>query len=100
MKIQARCRLTMLNEIPENFDVIIVGGGINGVGIARDCALRGISCLLVEKNDFSAGTSGASSGMIHGGPRYMLNDLEVTKLACRDSGFIQKAAPHLLFRVP
>lgn len=90
----------MLNEIPENFDAIIVGGGINGVGIARDCALRGISCLLIEKNDFSAGTSGASSGMIHGGPRYMLHDLEVTKLACMDSGFIQKGAPHLLFRVP
>lgn len=89
-----------LNKVSQDYDVIVVGGGINGTGIARDCALRGISCLLIEKNDFSAGTSGASSGMIHGGPRYMLNDLDVTKLACMDSGFIQKIAPHLLFRVP
>lgn len=82
------------------YPVIIVGGGINGVGIARDCALRGISCLLVEKLDFGSGTSGASSGMIHGGPRYMLSDIDVTRLACLDSGFIQKIAPHLLFRIP
>lgn len=82
------------------YDVIIVGGGINGVGIVRDASMRGLKCLLLEKNDFSAGTSGGSSGMIHGGPRYMLGDIEVTKLACLDSGFIQKVAPHLLFRIP
>lgn len=83
-----------------SYDVVIVGGGINGVGIARDCALRGISCLLLEKGDFSAGTSGASSGMIHGGPRYMLGNVGITKLSCLDSGYIQKIAPHLLFRIP
>lgn len=86
--------------LKNSFDVIIVGGGINGVGIARDLALRGVSCLLVEKKDFSAGTSWASSGMIHGGPRYLLHDKEVTRLACLDSGYIQKIAPHLLFRIP
>lgn len=89
-----------MKNLSNNYDVIIVGGGINGVGIARDCALRGISCLLVEKNDFSAGTSAASSGMIHGGPRYLLHDKEITRLACLDSGYIQKIAPHLLFRIP
>lgn len=89
-----------LHSLTNFYDVVIVGGGINGVGIARDCALRGISCLLVEKGDFSAGTSGASSGMIHGGPRYMLSNIGVTKLACLDSGYIQKTAPHLLFRIP
>ncbi|EKD51029.1 MAG: hypothetical protein ACD_62C00362G0002 [uncultured bacterium] len=82
------------------YDVIIVGGGINGCGIARDLALRGVSCLLVEKNDFAAGTSGASSGMIHGGVRYLLSDARVTRLSCLDSGIIQKMAPHLLFRIP
>lgn len=82
------------------YDVVIVGGGINGVGIARDLALRGVSCLLLEKKDFGAGTSWASSGMIHGGPRYLLHDTEITRLACLDSGYIQKIAPHLLFRIP
>lgn len=89
-----------MQNLKKNYDVIVIGGGINGVGIARDLALRGISCLLVEKNDYAAGTSGASSGMIHGGPRYMLSDIDVTKLACLDSGYIQKVAPHLLFRIP
>lgn len=90
----------MSKKFNPSYKVVIVGGGINGVGIARDLALRGVDCLLVEKGDFSAGTSGASSGMIHGGPRYMLGDVDVTKLACLDSGYIQKAAPHLLFRIP
>lgn len=90
----------MLETLKHHYPVIIVGGGVNGVGIARDCALRGIECLLVEKSDFSAGTSGASSGMIHGGPRYLLGDVNVTKLSCLDSGYIQKIAPHLLFRIP
>lgn len=90
----------MLKQLKQKYPVIIVGGGVNGVGIARDCALRGIDCLLVEKGDFSGGTSGSSSGMIHGGPRYMLGDVDVTRLACLDSGYIQKIAPHLLFRIP
>lgn len=89
-----------VSKLKENYPVIIVGGGVNGVGMARDFALRGVDCLLVEKNDFSAGTSGSSSGMIHGGPRYMLGDVSVTKLSCLDSGYIQKMAPHLLFRIP
>ncbi|MBF0105996.1 MAG: FAD-dependent oxidoreductase [Deltaproteobacteria bacterium] len=86
--------------LKKSYPVIIAGGGINGVGIARDCALRGIECLLIEKDDFAAGTSGYSSGMIHGGPRYMLSDRDITKLSCVDSGYIQRAAPHLLFRIP
>ncbi len=90
----------MWNKVKQHHDVIIVGGGINGVGIARDLALRGVDVLLVEKGDFSSGTSWASSGMIHGGPRYMLSDVGITKLSCLDSGYIQKIAPHLLFRVP
>lgn len=89
-----------MKELRASYDVIVAGGGINGVGIARDLALRGVSCLLLEKKDFSAGTSSASSGMIHGGPRYLLHDKEVTRLACLDSGYIQKIAPHLLFRIP
>jgi glycerol-3-phosphate dehydrogenase len=83
-----------------DYDVIIVGGGVNGTGTARDCAMRGLRVLLLEKADFGVGASGNSSGMIHGGIRYMLSDRHVTELACRDSGYIQRIAPHLLFRIP
>ncbi len=82
------------------YDVIILGGGVNGTGTARDCAQRGLSVLLLEKADFGVGASGNSSGMIHGGIRYMLSDRKVTALAARDSGYIQRIAPHLLFRIP
>jgi glycerol-3-phosphate dehydrogenase len=84
----------------ESFDVIILGGGINGVGIARDCARRGIKVCLVEKNDLAKGASGANTGMIHGGIRYLRFDVHTTKMACTDSGYIQRIAPHLLFRIP
>lgn len=83
-----------------DFDVIILGGGINGVGVARDCARRGIKVLLVEKNDLAKGASGANTGMIHGGIRYLRYDVHTTKMACTDSGYIQRIAPHLLFRIP
>src|SRR3989338_8527563 len=82
------------------YDVIVIGGGVNGTGLARDCALRGFKTLLVEKSDFGGGTTGASSCLIHGGARYLLYDVHTTKVACLDSGYIQKIAPHLLFRIP
>ncbi len=81
-------------------DVIIIGGGVNGTGIARDCALRGLRPLLIEKHDFAKGASGANTGMIHGGIRYLRYDVKTTKLSCTDSGYIQRIAPHLLFRIP
>src|SRR5438128_11755943 len=62
--------------------------------------MRGFSTMLVEKKDFAAGSSGANSGMIHGGARYLLFDAQVTRLSCLDSGYIQRIAPHLLFRIP
>lgn len=82
------------------YDLIVVGGGVNGTGIARDAAMRGHRTLLVEKRDFAAGSSGANSGMIHGGLRYLQYDRKVTELSCIDSGYIQRIAPHLLFRIP
>lgn len=84
----------------ETYDLIVIGGGCNGTGIARDAAMRGLKTLLVEKNDFSAGTTGASSGMIHGGPRYMQYEIGTTKLACQDAAAIRHIAPHLCFRIP
>ena len=81
-------------------DVAVIGGGVNGTGVLRDATLRGLSAVLIERNDLAFGASGNSSGMIHGGPRYLTDDPEVTRTSCLDSGHIQAIAPHLLFRVP
>ncbi len=84
----------------DSYQLIVVGGGVNGAGIARDAALRGIKTLLIEKDDFAVGATGGSSGMIHGGLRYLISDVHTTRKSCVDSGYIQKIAPHLLFRIP
>jgi glycerol-3-phosphate dehydrogenase len=81
-------------------DAVVVGGGVNGTGVARDFALRGLKVALFERNDIAFGASGNSSGMIHGGLRYLLSSPKVTETSCRDSGYIQRIAPHLLFRIP
>lgn len=81
-------------------DVLVIGGGVNGTGLARDLSLRGLKVILVERNDLAFGASGNSSGMIHGGPRYMLKTPEVTQSSCQDSGYVQAIAPHLIFRIP
>jgi glycerol-3-phosphate dehydrogenase len=65
------------------YDLLVIGGGVNGTGIARDAAMRGLSTMLVEKKDFAAGSSGANSGMIHGGIRYLMNDPQVTDSPAR-----------------
>lgn len=82
------------------FDVIIIGGGITGTGVARDCALRGLKVALVEKDDFASGTTGTCMGLLHGGPRYLLTNPELTRISCEESGHIQRIAPHLCFSVP
>lgn len=81
-------------------DVVVIGGGVNGAGVARDASMRGLSVALFERNDLAFGASGNSSGMIHGGARYLTYDPHVTETSCRDSGNIQAIAPHLLFRIP
>ena len=81
-------------------DVVVIGAGVNGSGVARDAALRGLRVALFERNDIAFGASGNSSGMIHGGPRYLTYDPDVTHTSCLDSGHIQRVAPHLLFRIP
>jgi glycerol-3-phosphate dehydrogenase len=81
-------------------DVVVVGGGVNGTGVARDAAMRGLRVALLDRTDLGFGASGNSSGMIHGGPRYLTDDPHVTETSCRDSGHIQAIAPHMLFRIP
>src|SRR5690606_1809244 len=59
-------------------DVVVIGGGVNGSGVARDCTQRGLSVAVFERNDIAFGASGNNSGMIHGGPRYLTYDPDVT----------------------
>jgi len=81
------------------FDVVVVGAGITGAGVARDAALRGLRVCLVEQHDLGSGTTWGSSGMIHGGLRYIEYDWETTRVSCLDGGYIKRIAPHLLFPV-
>jgi glycerol-3-phosphate dehydrogenase len=83
-----------------SYDVAVIGGGVNGSGVARDLTLRGLRVVLFERHDLAFGASGNSSGMIHGGARYLMYDPKVTRESCQDSGYIQRIAPHLLFRIP
>jgi glycerol-3-phosphate dehydrogenase len=84
---------------PSAHDVVVIGGGVTGAGIARDLSLRGVSVLLLEKGDWGAGTSGSSSWMIHGGPRYLEFDWNTTRLSTQDAGFIVTIARNLVNRV-
>ncbi|GAC1512040.1 MAG: anaerobic glycerol-3-phosphate dehydrogenase subunit A [Candidatus Dormibacteraceae bacterium] len=77
----------------------MIGGGVTGAGIARDLSMRGLSVLLLEKSDWGGGTSGASSWMIHGGPRYLEFDWNTTRLSTQDAGHIVKIARNLVYRV-
>jgi glycerol-3-phosphate dehydrogenase len=84
----------------ERYDVIVIGGGVTGAGVAHDAALRGLRVLLLERHDFASGTTGTCSGMLHGGLRYVADDPDVTRESCIESGIIQRAAPHTIFRIP
>jgi glycerol-3-phosphate dehydrogenase len=80
-------------------DVCVIGGGVTGAGIARDLSLRGLSVLLLDKGDWGAGTTGGSSWMIHGGPRYLEFDWNTTRLSTQDAGYIVTIARNLVYRV-
>src|SRR5258706_3589242 len=84
---------------PSAHDVVIVGAGVTAAGIARDLSLRGLSVLLLEKGDWGAGTSGSSSWMIHGGPRYLEFDWDTTRLSTTDAGHIVTIARNIVYRV-
>lgn len=77
-------------------DVLIVGGGATGVGIARDLSLRGIPCLLIEKGDFTSGASGRNHGLLHSGARYAVSDPEAAKECISENRILKQIAPHCL----
>lgn len=81
------------------FDVIIVGGGINGAGIARDAAMRGLKVLLLERDDFASGASGKNGRMIHGGLRYLEQfEFGLVREALAERSTLLKIASHLVER--
>ncbi len=82
------------------YDLAVVGGGINGTGIARDAARRGLRVILFERDDWGAGTTGGSTRMVHGGLRYLLYDVPTTRHSSEDAGRIRRIAPHVTWRIP
>ena len=79
------------------FDVLIIGGGITGAGIALDAASRGMKVALIEKNDFASGTSSKSTKLIHGGLRYLKQfDFWLVKEVGTERAIVHKLAPHLV----
>ncbi|MCE7651326.1 anaerobic glycerol-3-phosphate dehydrogenase subunit A [Vibrio fluvialis] len=75
-------------------DVVIIGGGATGTGIMRDCALRGIACILLEKDDIASGTTGRNHGLLHSGARYAVTDAESAKECIQENQTLKRIARH------
>src|SRR5881275_2926202 len=85
----------------EEFDVVVIGGGITGAGVALDAASRGYSVALVERADYASGTSSRSSKLVHGGLRYLQNfDLGLVREALLERSLMVNLAPHLVRPLP
>src|SRR5690349_19275075 len=86
----------------EPFDIVVIGGGVTGAGVALDAATRGLDVALVEARDYASGTSSRSSKLIHGGLRYLeqLNFALVREALKERSLLLQRLAPHLVRPVP
>src|SRR6201989_90413 len=81
-----------------DFDLAIIGGGINGTGIARDAAGRGLSVLLVEQSDLASATSSASTKLIHGGLRYLeYYEFRLVREALLERERLLRIAPHIIW---
>lgn len=88
----------MVTSAEPPFDLLVVGGGINGVGIARDAAGRGLSVLLVEQRDLAAATSSASSKLVHGGLRYLEQlEFRLVRESLSEREVLLAAAPHIIW---
>ena len=79
------------------FDLIIIGGGVTGAGIALDASSRGLNVCLIEKNDFASGTSNKSTKLIHGGLRYLKQfEIGLVRESGSERAIVHKLAPHLV----
>ncbi|ANQ07618.1 Glycerol-3-phosphate dehydrogenase [Plasmodium coatneyi] len=104
-----KSRNEMISRLKKNqYDVLIIGGGATGAGLALDCATRGIKCALIDKGDFSSGTSSKSTKLLHGGIRYLENavkNFDLTELyfvweALGERAHAMKIAPFMSRSVP
>jgi glycerol-3-phosphate dehydrogenase len=85
----------------QRFEVVVIGGGITGAGVALDAASRGYSVALLERGDYAVGTSSRSSKMVHGGLRYLQNlDLGLVREALLERQLMVQLAPHLVYPTP
>jgi glycerol-3-phosphate dehydrogenase len=90
-------RTEMWDRLGPKVDVLVVGGGVNGSGIARDAARRGLSVAVVEMNDVASGTSSASSKLVHGGLRYLeMGEFSLVFEAVSERRILMDVAPHLV----
>ena len=95
-------RATAIEAIAgQHFEVVVIGGGITGAGVALDAASRGYSVALLERGDYAEGTSSRSSKMVHGGLRYLQNlDLGLVREALLERQLMVQLAPHLVYPTP
>lgn len=89
---------TQIRRGKDHYNVIIIGGGITGAGIARDCALRGIRTLLLEKADFTNGATGRNHGLLHSGARYAVGDSESAEECIKENIILKKIASSCIER--
>ncbi len=101
-EFSAKTRLANLQQLRQDvYDILIVGGGITGAGIARDAAMRGYKVALIDKGDFASGTSSKSSKLVHGGVRYLeLFEFGLVFEASRERRTLWQIAPHLVQPLP
>ncbi|MDX6460256.1 MAG: glycerol-3-phosphate dehydrogenase, partial [Acidobacteriaceae bacterium] len=85
----------------EPWDVVVIGGGATGAGVAVDAASRGFAVLLLEREDFAKGTSSRSTKLVHGGVRYLeQGNVSLVMEALKERGLLRQNAPHLVHEVP
>ncbi|MDR3671502.1 MAG: FAD-dependent oxidoreductase, partial [Holophaga sp.] len=88
---------TIEQALAQDFDLVIIGGGITGAGVAREAALRGIPFLLAEKADFASGTSSRSSKLVHGGMRYLAQrEFRLVRESTTERNWLRAALPNLV----
>lgn len=83
-----------MKKLDKHYDAIVIGGGATGVGIARDCALRGIKVLLIERHDLTSGATGRNHGLLHSGARYAVTDRESATECIRENMILRRIASH------
>lgn len=96
--LSAKNRLEIKNELRKDlYDLLIIGGGITGAGIALDAAARGLKVALIEKDDFASGTSSKSTKLIHGGLRYLKQmEVGIVREVGQERAIVHRLAPHLV----